>query len=156
MGNWMSKVKGSRSSEGGIYVEPGAYVCEVTKVKAGQTRAGVDNFIVELLIQESNNPNRKPGTLMDWYVDLSKEPALGNVKHFVMVATSCTEEEISEEVITMICSEANPLKGTVLRVAASNIKTKAGRDFTKVKFLNVDATEEQIAAANKADNKDAA
>lgn len=147
---WMQNVKGARISEGGIYVEPGAYLVEVLKVKAGKTRAGVDNFIVELAIHESNNPNRKVGTVMDWYVDMSKEPSVGNVVAFVMTATGSTQDEVSEDVIKLIVSDANPLKGTMLRLAASNIKTKAGRDFTKVKFFSeaTSAADTEKAAAD--------
>lgn len=138
MSNWMDKVKDARESKGGVYVLPGAYLAEVVACKAGATRDGKDNFIVELLVHESNNPDRQAGTLMDWYVDLTKEPSLGNVKGFIMVAAGCTAEEVSGDAIRLICSEAQPLKGTKLRLSASNIKTKKGGDFTKVAWVKAE------------------
>jgi len=141
MAGWMDKVKTARVSKGGIYVLPGAYLVEITGCKAGTTREGKENFIVELLIHESNHPERRVGTLMDWYVDMSKEPSPGNVKEFVMEATNCTGEEVSGDAIRLICGEIQPLKGIKLRLSASNIKVgaKKDKDFTKVTWLPVQA-----------------
>lgn len=133
--SWMDKVKEGRVSEGGTYPLPGAYLTEVMKCKTGKTRAGVDFFVVELYIHESNNDARRVGTLMDYYIGMDKEPSLGNVKAFVMAAANCPEEEVNGDAIRLIVSDANPLKGTKLRLSATNIKTKAGRDFTKCKFF---------------------
>lgn len=134
MGNWMDTIGEARLSEGGIYVEPGAYVVEILKCKAGSGRKG-DFFVVECLIHESNNPARPVGSTMDWFVDMRHEPSPGNIVAFVMAAMKCEKTEVTKEAVLIVTSERQPLKGLKMRMTAANIVTKEKKqNFTKVKW----------------------
>ncbi len=122
-------------SEGGVYVLPGVYRVKLLACKHIRTRTQKDAFVVEMEILESSNKERQPGSVMSWMVTMDKEPALGNVKQFISVAVPCAMDQVNEEGVLYIVGEKNPLKGRVLRIAATEIQTKAGRPFTKVKWL---------------------
>jgi hypothetical protein len=149
-------IENAQFSEGGTYVLPGAYRIQILACKYKRTRTGKDAFIVEVEILESNNSERMPGTTMTWMVTTDKEPALGNIKQFICVVAGCSDKEVTEEVVLMIVSQENPFKGKTARISATNITTKAGRPFTKVKWLEdnaegaaIAAREQEAAAANQ-------
>lgn len=125
----------AKFSEGGTYILPGVYRFKVLACKHINMRTGKQAFVVELEILDSTNEARLPGTTCSWMVTLDKEPALGNIKQFIATAVPCDESQVNEEAVLLIVSEKNPLKGKVLRVSATEITTKAGRPFTKVKWL---------------------
>ena len=139
MSSWIEKIKEARVSEGGVYVTPGVYLVEIDKIKTGKPRLGGDNFIVTCKILASNNAERPVGSTMDWYVDMKHEPSPGNVKAFVMAAAGCSEAEVTPEIIMSIVGTAQPLKGRKVHLTATNIKTKAGKDFTKAVWALSDA-----------------
>jgi hypothetical protein len=158
MSGWMKKIKDAQQgSQKNGYVSavsnetPGVFVVDVMKCKSGKTRppASKENFIAELMVVESNNPAHPVGSLMDWYVDMSWDSSAADVAAFLVTATNDRQENITEEVVGVICSDANPLKGTRLRLIARNKTTEKGGTFTKCKFVAMDATPEQIAAAGK-------
>jgi hypothetical protein len=131
-------IKDAQISQGGVYLKPGVYKARIEQCLSKNTRANVGCFIVELDILESNNPELPPGTRCSWVVTLDKEPALGNIKHFVAVATETDEEEIDEAGVELIVSADNPLKDTIVTISAVNITTKKGTPFTKVTYTGVE------------------
>jgi hypothetical protein len=135
----------AKYSEGGTYILPGVYRFEVLACKHITTRKKQDAFVVELKVLESTHPQRLPGSSCSWMVTLDKEPALGNIKQFIMAATGCEEGAVTEQVVLAIVGTENPLKGTLMRCSAVEISTKAGRPFTKVKWF-----EDGIGAAGAA------
>ncbi len=140
------EISKAKFSEGSIWLLTGVYRLMIQACKHITTRKGVQAFVVEFEVLESSNPERVPGSMCSWMVTLDKEPALGNIKQFISTAVPCKPEQVNEEAVLAIVSEANPLKGRIVRCAATNIITKAGRDFTKVKFLEDSAGS---AGANK-------
>jgi hypothetical protein len=138
-------IEKSTFSEGGVYVLPGVFRVKVLACKYQRTRTQKDAFIVEMEILESSHKDRQPGSIMSWIVTMDKEPALGNVKQFVATAAPCSMDAVNEEGVLFIVSDKNPFKGRILRIAASEITTKAGRPFTKVKWL-----EDAVGAAGAA------
>jgi len=122
--------------EGGKYVSPGLYLAEVVKVKQAATRQKRPFFVVEMKVKESSNLKEHPiGTDMSWMVMLDQDAALGNIKHFISVASETPINEVQAADAEDACSEGNPLAGVTVRVMAVNIKTRAQKDFTKVRFL---------------------
>lgn len=116
------------------YVEPGMYKVRVEACKNVDGHRG-NFFIVEMEVLESSNPERMPGSIMSWSVKLDKAylaTALGDVKAFVQAATM--DASVSEDDILEACSPENPLKGSILRINAFNTKTKAGKDYTKLRW----------------------
>jgi len=132
-------IKEAQVTQGGVYIEPGLYTSRVEAVKTGKTRKGIPFFVVELTHLKSNNVNHPVGKNVSWMVMLNQDAALGNIKHFASVATETDEAEIDEAGIELIVSSENPLEGTLLNIDASNITTKAGTPFTKVRFLGIAA-----------------
>lgn len=129
------KIKEAQINEGGVYILPGIYRCQILACKQRQTRKGVNMIAVELRVIESTNPERPAGTDMSWVVTMDKDAALGNVKQFVATVMECEVKEVDTPGTELIFSEANPLKGTMVRVSAVNKKTKNGGDFTLVKWI---------------------
>lgn len=143
-------IKNAKYSDGGVYILPGVFRLEIQSVIYKKTRKGQDAFIVEVKVLESNNPERMPGSLCTWMVTLDKEPAMGNIKQFVEVLVpgvnfdARTEQEC-DDIITNICSQANPLKGHIARAFGTNITTKANRPFTKVKWISDETSAADLA-----------
>jgi len=122
--------------EGGKYFTPGLYKVAVLRVKQGKTRKGRPFFVVETKIQESSNLKEHPiDTDASWMVMLDQDAALGNVKHFISVASDTPINQVQAADAEDACSESNPLAGIELRAMAVNIKTRADKDFTKMKWM---------------------
>lgn len=121
---------------GGKYVRPGLFLAEILKVKQAKTRKSIPFYVVEMKVLESSDVKEHPiGTTMSWMVMMNQDAALGNIKHFVSVATDMPIKEVQASDAEDSCSEDNPLAGIKLRVMAVNIKTKADKDFTKCTFM---------------------
>jgi hypothetical protein len=140
----------AKYSEGGVYVLPGRYRFKVLGCKHITTRKKQEAFVVELEVMESTNVERPVGSLCSWMVTLDKEPALGNIKAFICVAVPCAEEQVNEQAVHLIIGEGQPLKNRIVRAVATNITTKAGRDFTKVKWLSDDVGDAGAAKTEQA------
>ncbi len=130
------KIGQAHSSGGGVYFEPGSYALECKANKSGKTREGRAYFVCEFVILESTNPARPVGTSVSMMVMMDKyiETALGNVKGYVAALFDVPEESVDEAGVESLISAENPGAGMKCRAVASNIKTKAGKDFTKVSF----------------------
>jgi len=141
----------AKYSDGGVYVLPGVYRCEILKCVYMKTRKGQDAFIVELKVLESTNKDRLPGSTMSWMVTLDKEPALGNIKQFLSEACETNMDAITEQVVEACIAEngpqPQPLAGRMVRCSATEITTKANRPFTKVKWIRDSAGAAAAAAA---------
>lgn len=130
----------------GKYIQPGVFLAEIQKVKQGETRKKEGFFVVEMKVLESSSLKEHPiGTPMSWMVMMKHDAALGNIKHFLNVAGEIPLEEITKQDGEDAVSEANPFGGLKIRVVAVNIKTRAGKDFTKVTFVP-----ESVSAADAA------
>lgn len=136
--------------EGGKYVSPGLYKTKIIKVKQASTRNKRPFFVVEMKVLETSNEKDHPiGTDMSWMAMLDQDAALGNIRHFISVASNTPFNEVTASDAEESCSEANPLQGVELRVMGVNILTKAKKDFTKVKFMP-GAMDASVAAAEHA------
>lgn len=132
-----SKIKEAKSNGGGIYFLPGTYELECAAVKTGKTREGDKPFFVaEFVILASSNPERPVGTSVSYMVMLDKymETALGNVKQCISALFNVPESDVDEAGVDEAVGPSNPAKGAKVKATASNIKTRAGKDFTKVLF----------------------
>lgn len=144
----LSDIKGKRSSDGGVYFEPGSYLVEINRVKTGQTRKKKDYFAVECKILESSCKERPVGSDCTWMLLFEWDSTLGNVADFLRAAFFAKAEQDGEDIDAEDPSEIDvdeddaeeaigedqPLAGVQLRVVATNKKTNSGGDFTIVKF----------------------
>jgi len=129
------KIGEATYSDGGVYLKAGVYRLELLSVISKRTRKGQDAFIAEFKVLDSTNPERLPGSVCSWMVTLDKEPALGNIKQFISEVMGCDMAQVNEQIAERVVASDNPLKSKIVRACAVDIKTKAGRDFTKVKFI---------------------
>ena len=121
-----------------IYFLSGSYIVEVIKCFTMTSRKKDDLFIVETLILESDNGERKPGTKASWCVNFKQDAALGNIKGFVAACNGIKptdNERVNDEITDEICEFAvdekdNPLAGVKLKLVCVNKKTKEDKDFT--------------------------
>jgi hypothetical protein len=137
-----SKIGSAKSNSGGIYFLPGTYELECVACKTGKTREGDKPFFVaEFTILSSSNPERPAGTSVSYMVMLDKylETALGNVKQCLAALFAIPEEEVDEAGVEAAVGPENPAKGSKVKATASNIKTRAGKDFTKVNFSSLES-----------------
>ena len=131
-----SKIGEAKSNSGGIYFLPGKYELEVRANKTGKTREGRAFFVAEFTIISSTNPERPAGTSVSQMVMLDKnlETALGNIKGYLAALYGIPEADVDEAGVEALVAADNPGAGLKIKAVASNIKTRAGKDFTKVSY----------------------
>jgi len=138
-------IESARVGSGGVYFLAGLYRVEIVKVFAMRGRKGDDLFIVETKILQSDNAERRPGGSCSWVVNLKHEPSLGNIKGFIAAANGIdpnnkgeVDSQVNEEAVEAACHADNPLEGIIIDLEATEIKTKAGGDFTVHKWTPVE------------------
>ena len=80
------------------YFQPGQYVVTIQSVFLHEKRLGGGKiFIVETTVNESDNPNIKPGEQRNWVQSLSLPSALPRIKAFIGAAFGiCTKTKSKE------------------------------------------------------------
>ena len=130
------KVAESTPNEGGVYwLAEGKYLVEIDTVKVHEGRKKRDFFIVSGKNIESDHEDRKNGSKCSWVSDLDNDATPGNVKLFLCgvygIDISDLDDDGWEKLADRIIEEDNPLRGVLIKLNATNIKTRAGNDFTK-------------------------
>ena len=135
----MSLFKGiakAKATQGGVYIVPGNYLFEIQACKEGRTRKGDGFFVAELKVIETDNSDRPVGSICSWMAMDAHDSFLNNVKAFVCGVTGSEDnEEIDEETLDTIVGEKQPLAGTQVKCQATNVKTRAGGDFTRCNWF---------------------
>jgi hypothetical protein len=141
-----SKIKEASVNQGGVYVLPGKYRVRVESCKIGETRKGEAFFVTDLKILESDNEERPVDSHMSYMVMSSWDSFESNVKAFIMGVMGCEEEEVDEDMAENAIGEEQPLAGEIVKIEATNVKTKSGGDFTKCRWFADDGESEEQAA----------
>lgn len=119
-------------------INPGLYLFEIEAVKSIKSRKSGDLTVVEFRVIEASGPNANTvGTSASWIVKMSLDNALGNVRSFLAAAMDVPEKSITQAVADDAVGTKQPLKGFLVKAEASIIKTKAGTDFTLVRYRSV-------------------
>lgn len=141
-----SGVGGVTTNQGGLYFLEGDYLVEIDEVKMIQNRKKQDTFIIAAKVLESTNDQRKPGCKPSQVMVLRSdiiETILANIKQFAGAALEIDDpdnyepedgtsaDEFWDSTLEYLVSDEQPLKGQKMRLNCSNIKTQAGKDFTK-------------------------
>lgn len=126
----------AQTSEGGVYPLAGVYpVLYLDTCKMIDSRKGDKLFCAEFDIIESNVEERPAGSRMSWMANLTKHDAApGNARAFLAAAAGIKVENVDSEGSRAAVSSQNPLHGRLMRLDASNTKTRAGGDFTLCRF----------------------
>lgn len=131
-----SGIENAKATEGGNYLKPGVYDVEVVRLAVGQTRKKVDFFAADLRVIGTNNPDHRPGDVVNWFVGLDKDAALGNIKAFAAACLS-SEGPIDQSTITeavmdgLVEKGGEAVAGTRLKVQVSLVDTKSGGKYSK-------------------------
>jgi hypothetical protein len=133
--NPFARIAGAEASEGGVYPLPGAYpILYVDTLKMIRSRKGDDVFIAEFEIIQSDVEDRPVGTRMSWAVNFRHDASPGNVKAFLAAVMAVQATEVDGEGAQYACSDKNPCHGRLVRLSASQTKTRTGNDFTLCKW----------------------
>lgn len=120
------------------YFEDGQYIVTIDSVYLYEKRLGGGKlFIVETTINESGNPQIRPGEQRNWVQSLALPSALPRIKSFIGAAMGiCPQRQLKEidcQVTTDICnksvSPANPLRGKKLKLSCTSKTTRLGKEF---------------------------
>lgn len=135
----------ARPGGSNVYFLQGKYKVKLNKVFTYKSRKKDDLFIAECEILESTSDKRPADTKASWVVNLKHEAALGNIKGFIAAANGIdpedeekVNEEVTEEVVEYCVGLDNPLEDIVLDLVCTDIKTRAGNDFTLHEWTSVE------------------
>ena len=154
-------IEGKTPSRGGVYFTankgpghtlqdpewlPALYVVRVKAIKTFVSRRDEKMFVLEAEILKSDNPERKPGMVVSWLVNLSRQEAgLGNIKGCIAAINGIDPgnerlvlQEVTEPVCDFAASEDQPLTGKVVGLECIMIKKRDGGDFTLHRWSPVD------------------
>lgn len=164
------KIAAASATGGGNNIRDGIYKFLIEKCSIQNGHSGVC-FVAEFRVMEAESngavdENGRPvvpnpvGSTASMVANLTKhESAAGNIKAFLQGALGAlgyTPEMIDDELISQVVSEANPLRGVAVRDETYRGVNKgrsnpanAGKPLTLNKWKTVDQTEDDIEAAKK-------
>jgi hypothetical protein len=119
------------------YIDAGVYpvlYCEQLKLITSKTTPD-RFFIAEFTIIESKVASRPEGTVMSWVCNLRHPSSGGNVREFIAALANDSIEQVDAEVARYATSEKNPMRGRLIRLEATQVKTKKGGDFTRCRWV---------------------
>jgi hypothetical protein len=137
---------GIKTNQGGLHFQPGDYLVEIDEIKFLKNRKGQDCFIVGAKVLESSNPERAPGCRPSQVVVLRSdilETAWGNIKQFAGAIMGLEDpdsyvpedgtsiDDFWDQALEFMVADEQPMEGAKIHLNCTNIKTKAGNDFTK-------------------------
>lgn len=121
------------------YIEAGVYpvlYCEQLKLVTSKTSPD-RFFIAEFTILESKVSSHPSGITMAWVCNLRHQSSGGNVREFIATLANDSIEQVDAEVARYATSEKNPMRGRLIRLEATQVKTKKGGDFTRCKWVPI-------------------
>jgi hypothetical protein len=126
-----SRVGDSDGKMGGVYPLPGVYpMLYLDVIKMIKSRKNDDVFIAEFDIVQSDVQERPAGSRMAWAVNFRHDASPGNVKSFLASLMNVDVKEVDADSCRLACSDKNPCHGRLIRLEATQTKTKTGNDFT--------------------------
>jgi hypothetical protein len=131
-----SGIERAQVSEGGTYLREGVYPeLEVIEFKSGRTRKGDDFCVIKVDVVQSIGANANPiGMPADIMIMMRWDGALGHIKGFLAAAVPCALQDITAEGVEEAIGPSQPLAGQKVSAEATNVETKSGGTFTKVRF----------------------
>lgn len=147
--SFFTGIENAKTSEKLPNITPGKYLLEVDAIKAFTTRSKGPAFVAEFKVVESEGEGANPvGTRCSFYVKLSLDSALGNIKGLAAALQDIDTKSVTQAMVDKITTtdqnpKPSPAIGTKVYADAFVIKTKEKKDFTLVQFSpyrNVSAT----------------
>jgi hypothetical protein len=142
MGKFAGAIK-ARQSGGGNWWEPGKYRARIDRVAFIEGGYNGDSYVIECEVLESNNPKIAVGEKRSQAINMKHASSPGNIGSFVCVGCAIKHGvnldnpdacEIDESDIQASYGVDQPFAGLEVEVEAMMTKTRAGGDFTKVRY----------------------
>lgn len=122
------------------YLLDGQYCLRIEKCSMIKSRQKKTFFLVECVVEFSDNPERPMGMHITWMTNLDSDMGPVNTKRFLSAANGLdpsspeAKTEITGEVAKLAVSNEQPLRGTKVYAQAQSVKTRDGGDFTDVRW----------------------
>ena len=122
------------------YFEKGHYTVTIERVFLHEKRLGGGKlFIVETTINESDNPNIKPGEQRNWVQSFALPSALPRIKAFIIATAGLDPKgfpadlngKIDAKVCEGVVDPSNPLRGKKLKLTCTSKITSKGKEFVQ-------------------------
>ena len=128
------------------YCGVGTYLAQINKAFIRPNRKRELGAIVEMkichVLDDGQGRGHRVGDEVSWYMKVSSEYFLGEARMFVANSIGADFNEIDEDTCNRVFSDENPLGGCFVEWKGTEVATKAGGVFTKIKFArNVPAAE---------------
>ncbi len=133
---------GAASRMDANYVIPSHFLALISKCKIGENRKDEGFFVVEMLVIHDCEPDKYQrgawghavGEEVSHMMMSKHDSFLGNVKGFISNTLGMEDGTIGETEALAVAADDQPLAGTIIEVAARNVVTRAGNDFTVVNY----------------------
>lgn len=126
------KIGDAKSSEDSNPVRVGEIVAQITECKIITKYTGELMMLINMTVKEVLDGDHRPGEEITHFLKVASPSFLGNVKQFIASTLEVDPDQVSKKDAERVTSDENPLAGMVVRVGARMIKTREGKDFTKV------------------------
>lgn len=140
------KIGDAKVSQDGNWVRPGKYTARIDGVKLVKKFNGEQFVAIEMhvlsVLEDEDGSGHKVGEDITHLLKVQNPSFLGNFKQFASTALECNPDDLGKAEADRVTSDEQPLAGIEIAFNARQVPTKAGGQFTKVMYSNVDETEE--------------
>lgn len=145
-------IENAKTSEKLPPLSEGQYTLLVEALKVIDTRSKGKMFVAEFEVLESEGAKANPrGSRASHLIKMSLDSALGNIKGLIAAILGESEKNVTATLCDQATADDQPCRGAHVRAEAFLTKTKAGNDFTLVKYSavpkNATATEKKVTQA---------
>lgn len=110
------------------YLGPGEHTLKIERIELFTSQEGIEFFLVEFEVVETDNPAMKVGQLVTWMMKTlykgKPDMFLGNVKPFLAAAAGCDISEIKAAHGKRAAGKDQPLTGEVVQCYGTERQTK--------------------------------
>lgn len=160
MGLWDDVAK-AKPTEGGVYFEPGEYLCVVEKLLFKNGFKG-ESIIAEHEVIESKQiehdakpalPGSRRNIVRNMSNLKSREMARGEIKSYILALFGMTAEQVTDDEFAATLKDlfegpavkSQPLRGKLVRIVATTQTSKNGEKYVNRRYFPVEQTPESVA-----------
>jgi len=138
MGIFDGIAEAKAGGEYGDYERGGHYLQRIDALKTGKSRKGAGFFVVEKTIihvfDDDDGKGHRIGEEVSHMIMVG-DYFLRDIKRLVVTILECDDDEISPAQMEALCAGDQPLAGMIVECKNRMVKTKADKDFTKIKYV---------------------
>lgn len=147
-GSIFSGMKGTKPLLNSEYVRPGSYIARFDCHKEGANRLGEPFAAIEMTVvhveDDAGGAGHRLGAAITHLI--KKTGKVGDyfkaevVTHIGSLA-EMNPAEVDDEMCALVFGETQPFAGTLCRVRGRNVTTKADKDFTRISYEPIKASQ---------------